>query len=93
MPADDTPAASEAIDCITAVQRLWDYLDGELDTARWMEVEAHLAACLPCTSHFAFAQQLLERIEAARANHEELDALNGRVRAALRAEGFTSQPG
>ena len=86
MPADGTPPAP--IDCTTAVRRMWDFLDGELDAGRLAEVEAHLAACRRCPGHFAFAQSLLESIAAARARFEEPDALRRRVVEALHAEGF-----
>jgi len=90
--ADGAAAAPAVIDCTTAVQRMWDFLDRELDDARMSEVEAHLAACRGCPSHFAFAQSLLENIAAARAGFEQPQALRLRVVAALHAEGFVGQP-
>ncbi len=90
--ADGAAAALDIIDCTTAVQRMWDFLDGELDGARMREVEAHLTACRRCPSHFAFAQSLLESIAASRAVFEQPEELKLRVVAALRAEGFAGRP-
>lgn len=78
------PAAP--IDCETAVRRLWDYLDGRLPAAAHDEVEAHLAGCLVCPPHFAFAraiQQALAAFGAPVVDAEEA-RLRERVRGALR---------
>ena len=29
-----------SLDCLSVVKELWDYLDGELDTARWEAVRS-----------------------------------------------------
>jgi anti-sigma factor (TIGR02949 family) len=80
------------IDCATAVRRLWDYLDGELDDARMAEVDAHLDACRRCPPHFAFARTFLDALAAGRREHAPPVALRDRVVAALVAEGFTGGP-
>ena len=77
------------IDCDTAVRRLWDYLDGELDDRRMAEVDTHLAACRHCPRHFAFARVFLDAVATARREHQQPGALRERVVAALRVEGFT----
>jgi len=55
-----TPAHSppDAIDCETAIRRLWDYLDGRLPALSHHEVEAHLASCALCSPHFEFADEM-----------------------------------
>jgi mycothiol system anti-sigma-R factor len=83
-----TPLPPTAIDCETAVRRLWDYLDAELDERRMAEVRAHLATCERCPPHFAFARAFLDAVAAGRREHDRPDALRARVVAALRAEGF-----
>ncbi len=77
------------IDCETAVRRLWDFLDAELDETRMAEVQAHLAVCRRCPPHFAFASTFLDAIAAVRPQDDVPDALRNRVVAALRSEGFT----
>jgi len=78
------------IDCETAVRRLWDFLDAELDAPRAEELEAHLAVCQLCPPHFEFARTFLDAVAVAgRPGGDPSDALRGRVLAALRAEGYT----
>ena len=87
-----TPSAQpQAIECETAVRRLWDYVDGRLPRVAFDEVRAHLSTCSPCTSCFAFARAMkdsLGELGSAEAL-SELDveghrALNARIRDALR---------
>lgn len=46
------------IPCREAIERLWDYLDGELDAQDHRAVDAHLAFCLRCCGELAFAREL-----------------------------------
>ena len=78
-------SAPVAIDCETAVRRLWDHLDGRLPLRAREEVEAHLDACALCPPHFEFARAM--RAALARAEPPAVadgdDPLRQRVRAAL----------
>ena len=83
-PERATPAP---IDCHTAVQRLWDYLDGRLPQMARDEVEAHLAVCALCPPHFAFARTMQRALAASApppATADEAARLRERVRRALR---------
>lgn len=88
MTTDSAPPAP--IDCETAMRRLWDFLDAELDETRAAELEAHLAGCDRCPPHVAFFRELRRSVAAARRDHEAPDALRARVLSALRADGFAS---
>ncbi|MBW3620504.1 MAG: zf-HC2 domain-containing protein [Actinobacteria bacterium] len=46
------------IGCREAVERLWGYLDGELDGTAHGAMEAHLAYCLRCCGELAFAREI-----------------------------------
>jgi|APMI01.1.fsa_nt_gi mycothiol system anti-sigma-R factor len=86
-----SPLPVRAIDCDTAVRRLWDFLDGELDPTRLSEVEQHLATCAACSEHVEFSRAFVRAIHdaAAPAASAQLDdALRQRVIARLTAEGF-----
>jgi anti-sigma factor RsiW len=46
------------IGCRDAVERLWTYLDDELDETDRQAVDEHLAFCLRCCGEVAFAREL-----------------------------------
>ncbi len=81
----------EPIDCRTAVQRLWDYLDDELDAVRMAEVTAHVERCRACAEHYQFARTFLAALSASRVydTGSESAALRSRVIDALKSEGFS----
>ena len=60
--ADD--ARRRGIDCETTVRRLWDYLDGGMSNMARDDVEAHLAWCESCGSHFVFARAMRSALAA-----------------------------
>lgn len=49
---------SSMIRCREAVERLWAYLDDELDEAGHLAVEEHLRTCLRCCGEVEFARQV-----------------------------------
>jgi len=51
-------------DCHSAVDRLYDFLDGELSPAADAQVRAHLAACAHCLGLFDFETTYLRFLEA-----------------------------
>lgn len=57
------------ISCGEAVERLWHYLEHELDDERRGEVEQHLAFCRRCCGELEFAHELRRFLsDAARPN-------------------------
>ncbi len=46
------------ISCSEAVQRLWDYLENDVEAAERDQVEEHLAFCRRCCGEMEFADQL-----------------------------------
>lgn len=52
--------------CAEAVDRLWAYLDGELDAIDRDRVDAHLAWCRRCCGELEFAQRLRALLVGAR---------------------------
>lgn len=44
--------------CREAIERLWAYLDDELDAIDHEEVEQHLQFCLRCCGELAFAREV-----------------------------------
>ena len=54
----------DAIDCHAAVERLYEYLDGEISPTAEAEVRTHLAACAHCFGLFDFEGSYLRFLEA-----------------------------
>lgn len=89
-----TPHASppDPIDCHTAVRRMWDFLDHELDATRFAEVERHVATCAKCTEHMDFARSIIRAIKVNATDETgEIPAqsLRQRVISQLASEGYS----
>ncbi len=52
-------------DCSEALERLYTYLDQELDAASVVVIKGHLDGCSPCCDAFSFEQRLLTVIRTA----------------------------
>ena len=79
------------IDCRTAVQQLWDYLDEELTPERMNDVRGHLERCKSCLPHHDYARAFLAALSEAKKNDARApDALRKRVMDNLRAAGFSA---
>jgi len=79
------------IDCRTAVQQLWDYLDEELTPERMDEVRRHLERCGSCLPHHEYGKIFLAALSTARESEAKApDALRIRVMETLRAAGFST---
>lgn len=55
-----------AFDCGAAIDRLYEYLDGELTPADTVQVRRHLADCAHCLAVFDFEAAFLRFLEARR---------------------------
>lgn len=78
---------SDHYDCQAAVDRLYDYLDGELTDADAGRVREHLAACAHCFEFFDFEAAFLRFLEARRQATGAPPALRRRILEDLLAEG------
>ena len=74
-----SPADRPMSDCEHAVRQLWDYLDGRLPEASRAWVDAHLATCANCTSHYEFERGFLEALSTLRRDDDQFAALRTRV--------------
>ena len=50
------------LSCRDVIERLWDYLDGELAPEPMEELAAHLAECARCYPQFRFEFAFLEAL-------------------------------
>ena len=78
-----------AIDCETVVRELWDFLDGELDEARWQRIRDHLAQCTGCASHVEFAQSFLAQVAKVPTDPDEVARLRTTVQQILQSARAT----
>lgn len=57
------------ISCAEAIKQLWQYIDGEIDQARRVKMEEHLAFCRRCCGEVEFIEEL-HRFLASKASEE-----------------------
>jgi len=80
--SEDVPRPCD-IDCKEALERLYEYLDGELEPPSAEEVEQHFRLCQRCYPHLAMEESFREALHRARAGAEVPPELMGRVLRAL----------
>lgn len=76
------------VDCDSALDKLFDFLDGELDDAFESRLQAHVERCSHCFEVAAFERKFLEALKAARGEEKCPKALRDRVLIMLRTEGL-----
>lgn len=67
------------IDCEEALERLYDYLDGELTAVRRAEVRRHLELCAPCLKLSKFESAYVRFLEARTRARGAPDRLRRRI--------------
>lgn len=72
-------------DCHDALERLDDYLDGELASGENRQVAIHLAICLKCAEHYRFERGFIADVRAKLENVEVPSELMGQIRQSLQA--------
>jgi anti-sigma factor (TIGR02949 family) len=78
------------IDCMEVLDRLYEYIDGELTPARAAEVQRHLDACGPCFRLSGFESAYVRFLEArTRAQHAPAE-LRKKILEQLLLEGSSS---
>jgi len=81
---DDTSMGNdEMIPCEEAVQRVYEYLDGELD-AQWTDrVREHIQVCRRCYPYFNFERIFLDHVRSQTIAPEASERLERRILEAL----------
>lgn len=87
----EMPDGIREIDCQSAVRQLWDYLDGELDDQRMVEVRHHLLTCKKCLPHAEFGRRFIQALSRARERHVMPPAVRKQVMSALTEAGFSPE--
>lgn len=83
------PESTPKLDCRSALQQLWDYMDGELTPERMAAVKRHVAECAHCVPHAEFAERFLAALHDTRDARCCPEALRARVVAKLKEAGLT----
>lgn len=86
--SQDEHDAHDAVDCRSAMDRLFEMLDGELTPERERQVRAHIVGCPGCFAHADFEERFLKAVRAARLSGASA-SLRERVLSSLRAQGWT----
>lgn len=76
------------VDCRSAMQQLWDFVDGELTPERLAAVERHLTICSHCHPHAEFAERFLAAVHETRQAGGCPEATRRKVMEQLRAAGL-----
>lgn len=51
------------LDCEQVLQMVWQFLDGEIDEARYVEIQMHVTACAECGPRYEFQRRLMALIQ------------------------------
>ncbi|MDX1566199.1 MAG: zf-HC2 domain-containing protein [Longimicrobiales bacterium] len=86
--AEGGPPSVEMLSCQEVLERLFEYLDGELESPTEIQVEAHLEKCRRCYPRLQFEKAFMEALDRARAGEEPPTDLRNRVVDALSREGL-----
>lgn len=81
----ERPGAPE-LSCEEALTRVYEYLDGELDSGEHDAVGRHLEKCRNCYPHFDFERLFLDYIHELGAGEKAKPGLEERVREMLASE-------
>lgn len=84
----DDGESVEMLSCPEVLDRLFEYLDGELESATAGQVRAHLEKCRRCYPRLQFERAFMEALSRARAGEEPPSDLRNRVVDVLREEGL-----
>lgn len=76
-------------DCRSAMNKLFDLLDGELTSDREREVRSHITSCPDCFTHHHFEERFLAALQKAKSTACAPGSLREKLMRALRAEGLT----
>lgn len=84
-PTDQTsnPLTCEGLDCTTAIDQLYEYLDGQCGEVDAQTIKSHIDGCSPCLDAFDFHAELQDMVQS-RCQSEMPDGLRAKVLGALK---------
>ena len=81
-------AATDMISCDEALERLYEFLDAELDDTWQSRVEEHFEACKRCFPVMRFERSFLDAVQAAKQDAAAPEEVRNRILQALTEEGL-----
>ncbi len=87
---DGAPLICDGVDCVSAIDQLYEYLDGQCQQTDREVIKEHLDDCSPCLKAFEFHQELHDLVK----NHcksELPDGLRDKVLGALKDLEFEQE--
>lgn len=88
--APDAGGDSGMISCDEALERLFEYLDGELEGRTEEEVARHFEVCQRCYPRLAFEESFREAVHRVNRGEAAPDAVRRKVMEILQEEGLDS---
>lgn len=82
---EDCPTC-RPISCREAYERVYEYLDGELDEDAHTDVQHHFSVCKKCYPHLRFEEHFLDLLHRSRGKEEAPAQLKAQVLELLAAE-------
>ncbi len=76
---DQTPREATSAECEHMLERVYEFLDHELDTASSDEIREHLAACEPCLDHYDVEQAVKTLVNRCCGNDKAPNELRSKV--------------
>lgn len=86
------PGPGSACSCDEVLERIYEFLDGELTPEVDARIRAHLAACSRCVPHFEHERVFLRFLERHAQIEQAPPSLRRRIFLSLMAEGRFSAP-
>jgi mycothiol system anti-sigma-R factor len=71
------------MNCKESLQKIYEFLDGEMEKLPMHEIEKHLDNCRGCWDRFEFEKQLKELVKKSCCKETCTDALKKRIQAIL----------
>ncbi len=73
------------MNCAEAIEKLYAYIDNEMEPLTLAEIEKHLNRCRPCLSRCEFERKLKARFKLCCCDDHIPESLHKRIRAILEA--------
>lgn len=89
-PAPARGASGEGVTCQEALERLFEYLDGELEGVTEEQVAAHFRMCQRCYPRLKFEETFQKVVRRVRKGQEPPEEVRRKVLQVLESEGLDS---